>query len=229
MELIVTDRWRETHPDAHVGLMVLAGAANPARHPALEARKAALEAELRSRYGRLDRPTLRSRHPLNAYHAYFSAFGKSYHVQHQLESVACKGKGIPSVAPLVEAMFMAELTNQLLTAGHDAGHVRPPLRLEAATGTETFTRLDGTEQHPKAGDMYIADAEGIISCVLNGPDRRTRIRPETTRVLYTVYAPGGVTPEEIERHLDEIAGLVTVVEPGTRVEHRRLVGAKAHA
>lgn len=224
MELIVTEHWRETHPEAHAGLLVLAGAANPAQHPVLEARKAALERELRSRFAALDRPSLRALHPLRAYDAYFRRFGKSYHVQLQLESIVHKGKGIPSVAALVEAMFMAELQNQLLTAGHDADTVQPPLRLEAARGTESFARLDGVEQHPKEGDMFIADEEGIISCVLNGPDRRTRIRPETTRVLYTVYAPPGVAAEEVERHLDDIAGLVALVAPEAAEEERLVVG-----
>lgn len=87
-------------------------------------------------------------------------------------------------------------------------------------------RLDGAEQHPKAGDMFITDAEGIISCVLNGPDRRTRITPETSRVLYTAYAPPGVTAEEVERHLDHIRKLVTLVTPGARMEDRRVVSGR---
>ncbi|MHB8867843.1 MAG: phenylalanine--tRNA ligase beta subunit-related protein [Thermoleophilia bacterium] len=226
MELIVTDYWRETHPEAHAGLLVLAGVTNPVRHPALDARKTALERKLRSHFAALDRPSLRALHPLRAYDAYFRRFGKSYHVQLQLESIAHKGKAIPSVAALVEAMFMAELQNQLLTAGHDADRVKPPLHLEAARGTEAFTRLDGVEQYPKEGDMFITDADGIISCVLNGPDRRTRIRPETTRVLYTVYAPPGVAAEEVEHHLDDIAGLVALVAPEAAVEARRVVGAQ---
>ncbi len=224
MDLIVTDHWRATHPSACVGLLLLGGATNTARVPALEARKRALETELRSRYGGLDRRSLRAIHPLSAYDAYFRRFGKSYHVQLQLESIAHKGKTIPSVTALVEVMFMAELANGLLTAGHDADHVRPPLRLEAARGTETFTRLDGVEQHPKAGDMFISDAEGIISCVLNGPDGRTRIRPETTRVLYTTYAPPGVPADEVERHLDDIRDLVMLGIPAARVEKRVLIG-----
>ena len=56
---------------------------------------------------------------IQAYAAYYERFNKTYHVQLQLESVALKGKSIPRVSALVEAMFMAELENLLLTAGHD--------------------------------------------------------------------------------------------------------------
>jgi hypothetical protein len=37
------------------------------------------------------------------------------------------------VAALVEAMFMAELENQLLTAGHDLAEVQGTIRLGIAT------------------------------------------------------------------------------------------------
>ena len=45
---------------------------------------------------------------------------KTYHVQHQLESVVLKGKSLPNVAALVAAMFMAERDDLLLTASTGA-------------------------------------------------------------------------------------------------------------
>ena len=42
------------------------------------------------------------------------------------------------------------------------------------------------EQQMKPGDMMISDARGVISSIVYGPDQRTRITPETTRVLLTV-------------------------------------------
>jgi hypothetical protein len=47
--------------------------------------------------------------------------------QSELESVARKGKSIPSRAALVEAMFIAELENLILTAGNDLDVVVPPV------------------------------------------------------------------------------------------------------
>ena len=47
--------------------------------------------------------------PIPAYNACYKGFKKTYHVQLQLESVALKGRSIPRVAALMEAMFMAEL------------------------------------------------------------------------------------------------------------------------
>ncbi len=95
-------------------------------------------------------------HPiLQAYDAYYRQFKKTYHVQLQLESILFKGKSIPSVAALVEAMFMAEVDSLLLTAGHDLDTLHLPLTLDAAQGAETYTLFRGEPQTPKAGDMMI--------------------------------------------------------------------------
>jgi hypothetical protein len=96
-----------------------------------------------------------------------------------------------NVAALLEAMFMAELDDLLLTADHDLDALRLPLTLDVAQGTETYTLLRGDEQTLKAGDMFIRDAEGVIFSVLYGPDRRTPITPETKNVVFTVYAHAG--------------------------------------
>jgi DNA/RNA-binding domain of Phe-tRNA-synthetase-like protein len=214
----VSDHWRETYPQAAAGVLALSGAANPAHHPALERRKEELERELRARFAGYDRPALRALPVLQAYADYYRRFKKTYHVQLQLESVALKGKPIPGGAALVEAMFMAELSNLLLTAGHDLDAVEPPVRIDVADGTESYTSLSGAEQQLKAGDMYIADAHGVLSSIVYGPDQRTRITPTTRRVLFTVYAPAGVDPVVVHHHLEEIRDLVRLVAPAAKVE-----------
>jgi DNA/RNA-binding domain of Phe-tRNA-synthetase-like protein len=214
----VTDRWRETYPQAAAGVLALGGVANPAHHAALERRKEALEGELRARFAGYDRPALRALPVLQAYANYTKRFKKTYHIQLQLESVALKGKSIPGGAALVEAMFMAELANLLLTAGHDLDAVEPPVRIDVADGTEIYTSLSGAEQQLKVGDMFIADARGVLSSIVYGPDDRTCITPPTRRVLFTVYAPAGIDPADVHHHLEEIRDLVLLVAPAAEVE-----------
>lgn len=62
----------------------------------------------------------------------------------QLESIL-KGKGIPSVQHLVEAMFMAELKNAILTAGHDLDKLSLPLRAQVCSGAESFVAMGGRD------------------------------------------------------------------------------------
>jgi len=223
--LAVTAAWKLKYPDAFIGVLAMRGVTNPERHPVLDEKKATLEKALRDRYSFYDRAGLRAVPVLAAYHAYYRQFKKNYHVQHQLESVAHKGRNIPRVAALVEAMFMAELNNLLLTAGHDLDTITLPLRADVADGTEGYIRLNGEAQTVRADDMMIADADGVLSCIVYGPDNRTRIRPETERVLFTVYAPPGIDATEVERHLAEIRDNVTMVVPNAGVELLEVMGA----
>jgi DNA/RNA-binding domain of Phe-tRNA-synthetase-like protein len=221
----VSERWRTSFPGAHVGVLALNGVVNPQSHPALEARKTGLVERLRARFAGQDRRAIEALPAIQAYNAYLRPFKKSYHVQLQLESVALKGKPIPSVAALVESMFMAELEDQLLTAGHDLDALALPLRLDASDGSETYTLMRDAPQQLKAGDMFIADRTGVVSSIVYGPDRRTRIVPATRNAVFTVYAPAGIGAAAAEAHLATIRGHVEAVAPGASVIFSRVYAA----
>jgi DNA/RNA-binding domain of Phe-tRNA-synthetase-like protein len=213
----VSEIWKQTYPGAAVGVLVMNGVCNPDHDSALDARKGALEEELRARYAGHDRAALRALPVMQAYHSYFKRFKKSYHVQLQLESIVFKDKPIPRVAALVEAMFMAELDHLLLTAGHDLASVEWPVGVYVADGTERFVRINGQEQQLKAGDMHIADAKGVLSSVIYGPDQRTQIRPDTEQVLFTTYAPPEIGPGAVEEHLAGIRDYALLFAPEAKV------------
>jgi DNA/RNA-binding domain of Phe-tRNA-synthetase-like protein len=214
----VTSAWRSAYPQAHAGVLAMRSVTNPAHVPALQDRKALLEQQLRSQFSGLDRNAL-ARHPvLQAYGAYFRHFKKTYHIQLQLESIVHRGKSIPGVAALVEAMFMAEMQDLLLTAGHDLDALNLPLRLGVSTGSERYTLLRGDEQTTKAGDMIISDQQGVISSIIYGPDQRTQITPQTRNVVFTVYAPPGIAEQTVETHLEHIRDNVRVFAPLAEVD-----------
>ena len=215
--LIVSEEWRVAYPGAAVGTLHMRGVANPAHHAELDARKEELERRVRERYAGSDRAAIKALPVLQAYAAYYKRFKKTYHVQLQLESVALKGRSIPRVAALVEAMFMAELDDLLLTAGHDLAQVRMPIRLDLAREGERFMRIDGQEQELKPGDMVIADREGILSSVIYGPDSRTQITAQTREALFTTYAPPGIGAEAVRRHLEAIRDNALLVAPQAEV------------
>ena len=214
----VTSAWRSTYPKAHAGVLVMRDVSNPAHDPALESQKSALEEQLRAQFSGQDRATIASHPILRAYAEYYRQFKKTYHIQLQLESIVLKGKSIPSVAALVEAMFMAEMKDMLLTAGHDLDALHLPLRLDAATGTERYTLLRGEEQVLKPGDMMISDQIGVISSILYGPDQRTQITPDTRNVIFTVYAPPGIDEQVVVKHLQGIKDNVMLFAQQAQVE-----------
>ena len=220
----VSQAWRERYPGAAIGFLELAEVCNPAEHAGLEARKRALEAGLRERLGGLDRKALAQYSVLPAYAAYYKAFQKTYHVQGQLESVVLKGRALPGVAALVEAMFMAELKNLVLTAGHDRDALNGTVCVNVATGAETYTTMRGQDQVLKADDLYMTDAAGVISSILYGPDKRTAITSATTRVLFACYAPPGVPVDAVNGHLADIRDYVLLGSPGARIERLEVLG-----
>ena len=223
--LEVDPSWREAHPGATVGLIAIRGVTNPASDDRLNDLATALETDVRFRLGSADRETIRATPPLPAYAAYYKRWGQRYHVAMQLESVAQKGKALPRVAALVEAMFIAELKNLLLTAGHDLDALQLPVRLSVGAG-ESFTAPNGQETTVKAGDMVITDARGrVLSAIITGPSDVARIGPETASALFYTYAPPGVDAAHVSAHLDEIEVNVRLISPDAEVIVRQIEGA----
>jgi DNA/RNA-binding domain of Phe-tRNA-synthetase-like protein len=215
--LSVNATFRDAFPDACVGILALENVTNVDDDPRLNTRKKALETWLREHFKGLTRSDLLQKEPLRSYVSYYKGFRKTYHVLLQLESIVSGGKDIPRANCLVEAMFMAELKNQILTAGHDRAVLVPPLQASVATGSEELVTMSGKRQVLTAGDMYVRDGDGILSAVLHGPDARTKIGIQTTDVLYVVYAPPGVDRTAVATHLESIRENVAIFSPGTGV------------
>jgi DNA/RNA-binding domain of Phe-tRNA-synthetase-like protein len=218
----VTNAWKDAYPNAHVGTLVMQNVENPRRHDELQRRKAALERELRDRFADHSRAELAALPVMRAYRDYYKRFRKTYHVLLQLRSVALEGRSLPTVAALVEAMFMAEIKNGLLTAGHDLEHVREPIALDVAVGDEVYITLNGKKQTLKPGDTKMTDAEGVICTVIYGLDRRTAVRPSTRRVMFVVYAPKGISPTAVQQHLTDIEENVRLLAPAAVTEALRI-------
>ncbi len=143
MDVHLTDAFRTAYPGASVGILAVDGVENPPGHPALAEHVRGIEEELRRRWAGATRADLVQLPELEAYRAYYKRFGKTYHVQLQLESVALKGKPLRASSCLVLAMFAAELHNRLLTAGHDrvvspATRQRAACRLDARKGSRRW-------------------------------------------------------------------------------------------
>jgi DNA/RNA-binding domain of Phe-tRNA-synthetase-like protein len=216
--LHVAAPWRTVYPGAAAGVLILRGVANPTRDPALDQRITEWEAALRVRLGGRDRTALREHPVLQAYAAYYRRWRKSYHVELQLDSVLFKGRPLLRSPALVAAMVATELTNGLLTAGHDLAAVEAPVTLAVAAGGERYVLLAGREEELKAGDMTMSDRQGVISSVLSGPDQRTRITPDTRNVFFAVYAPPGIGALPVRRHLEDLRDAVRLIAPDASVE-----------
>jgi len=216
--LIISDEIKRVYPEALLGILAIRDVCNPNQHEELDRCKLELENNLRKNFARLERSDLKDMEPLKTYNDYYKRFKKTYQVLLQLESIVFKNRSIPRVASLVEVMFMAELKNLLLTAGHDLEAIDRPLKLDVSRGKEKYTLLNGQEKELLPGDMMISDLKGIISSIIYGPDKRTRIKPNTRNVLFVVYAPPGIEKSKVFQHLQDIQNYVDIIEAESEVE-----------
>lgn len=210
----ISAEWREFFPNASFGVLLMKKIANYPVCAELSAVRSETENGLRSLYGGKTRKELRATSPFAEYETYFRGFGQGYPVLAQVESVAIKHKPIISPSALVGAMFIMELKNGLLTAGHDFDLLMEPLTLDVGGGNDSYLALGGRDRKVQDGDMLLRDGRGILSSVIYGPDDRTFISENTTSVLFTVYGVPGIQASCVSDHLRDIEALVGRFSPG---------------
>ena len=221
----VTDAWRERQARAAIGILEVSGVLNSAPSAALEARKRAVEAELRERYRGFERAQFVAAPVLADYARYYKSFGKTYHVQLQLESIVLKGKQLPNVSPLVDANFVAEMETLVLAAGHDVAKLRPPLVIDVAGAGERMTQMNGNVATMQPGDMLMRDAGAIACSILYGQDNRSPLAAGTTQALYVAYGVPGLPAGVVEKHLEAVLAYVRLGSPQCRLEQQALLAA----
>jgi len=225
LSISATDQWRAAHPGAAIGLLELSGVENARPSPALDERKRDAEARLRSDCGGFGRKDFLAHPVMAAYDRYYTRFKKTYHVLLQVESIVLKGKSLPSVSPLVDANFMAEVDTFVLTAGHDAARLEGPVVMDVSRDQDQITQMNGTLRELYPGDMIMRDAGGVCCTVIYGQDNRSPITPATTHVLYVTYAPAGVSSRAVREDLEKIEANVRLFSPAAVTEQVRVIEA----
>jgi DNA/RNA-binding domain of Phe-tRNA-synthetase-like protein len=218
MPLLIDPAWSTHFPGTRMGLLEVRGLSTLTSHPELEKARLGLEAELRRHYGTWDRKQLRELPVLRVFEAHYRSFGKTYHVLQQLESVALKGRSIPSRICAVTALFMAELKHGLVAAGHDLSSIEAPLRLAPSKGGERYTNLGKVEAILPKGDMTLSHKKGLLSSVLYGPALETPIRSDTRDALFTIYAPGSLPAGSLEAQMEDLTAYLKCFTPEARIE-----------
>lgn len=223
--ITATEGWQRAHPGAMIGLLELSRLDNTHASPALDQRKRETEAYLRSRYQGFSRQDFLALPVMSAYERYYRRFDKTYHVQLQVESIVLKGKSLPTVSPLVDANFAAELETLVLTAGHDVDKLHGSVFIDVSKEGDSITQMHGGSRVIRAGDMVMRDAHGVCCSILYGQDDRSPISSATSHVLYVVYAPAGLSAEAVEAQLGKIEENIRLFSPGSIVEQHRVLPA----
>ena len=223
LSISMTNELRAAHPGAVIGLLELSSVDNSRLSPELDGVKRETEARLRGRYAGFSRQDFVSIPVMAAYQKYYKRFTKTYHVLLQLESIVLKGKSLPSVSPLVDANFTAEVDTLILTAGHDVAKLVPPVVMDVSKSGDSIVRMNGAPKEMEAGDMIMRDATGVVCSILYGQDNVSPITSATRHALYVAYAPAGVPAEAVDGHLRMIEENVRVFCPNAAREQRLLI------
>jgi DNA/RNA-binding domain of Phe-tRNA-synthetase-like protein len=225
LSISATHEWHAAHTGAIIGLLELSGIEKIHISSELDQRKREIETRLRERYNGFTRHDFLLLPVMSDYERYYKRFNKTYHVQLQVESIVLKGKDLPTLIPLVDSNFMAEVETFVLTAGHDVGKLHGPVLIDVSREGEHITQMNGTFKAIREGDMIMRDANGISCSVIYGQDNRSPISPETSCVLYVAYAPTGISSETVDTQLRKIEDNIRLFSPNAFVEYRQLLYA----
>ena len=171
----------------------------------IEPRIRAVYTALSEKYSHIDRRQLKQLEILEPYVRYFKKFKKTYHLFLQLESFIHKKRSLPFITPLVSAYFLAELETGVLSSAHDLDKVELPFSLEKSSGGEPLTLINGEKRSAPAGDALLTDASGLLTCVIQGQDKRTILSPASQNAAYFVYGPPGVEERALTAALELLA------------------------
>ncbi len=225
LSISATNAWREAHPGGSIGLLEISGVEYSLPVTALEQHKREVVDRLRQQYLGFTRQDFLDLPVMAAYDRYYKRFNKTYHVQLQVESIVLKGRDLPAVSPLVDVNFAAEVETFILTAGHDADKLYPPVSMDVSREGDLMTLMNGTQKSIYAGDMVMRDAEQICCSIIYGQDNRSLITSTTTHALYVAYAPAGVSSDLVEMQLHHIEANIRLFSPTARLEQRTLLKA----
>jgi DNA/RNA-binding domain of Phe-tRNA-synthetase-like protein len=214
---VADSAWVTNYPQAKAGILVIKSIENTSSHPELEKLRTLVENTVREQYQGFSREALNELPIIKSYNSYYKNFGKTYHVRAQLESII-NGKPLSSGSAVLTAMFMAEVKNMLLTAGHDCYRLEFPVSITVGAGTESFTDIRGAAKTAVQGDMLMHDREGVISSILLGPDSRTKLTPSVREVLFAVYAPSEIETSYVHSHLKDIESYVKAFSPDSKTD-----------
>jgi DNA/RNA-binding domain of Phe-tRNA-synthetase-like protein len=204
MELVMIKEAKDAYPVLKASILKVSLHGKPSLNEELMLLKQELETRIREEY-----KSPESMDRVLKYNSFYKRFSSKVPMEFQIRSIL-DGKEIPTFNPMITCMFMAELKNIVLTAGHDSAHLGKKIEVHLANGTEEYVKINGKAQTLKKGDIYATDGKSIISSVLYGPDQRARITPDTRECLFMCYG-FGLTGEDLERHMKDLSSYLHVL------------------
>lgn len=143
---------------------------------------------------------------MDAFESFFTQNGFRCPLRDQFKSIL--EKGLPTGSPLVRALLLAEMSTGILMGAQDASAITGTLLCDLARGGEVFAGMRG-EVLCSTGEIVLRDSRGIIATLLQGPDRRTRLKKDTRDVVFIVFSVPNIEVTDIQEAMQAVQALVT--------------------
>jgi DNA/RNA-binding domain of Phe-tRNA-synthetase-like protein len=93
---------------------------------------------------------------------------------------------------------MAEMCSGILVAVTDFDRFDGKLCLDVASAGEICAGMGGREFVMKDGEIVLRDEKDIVCVLAQGADEKTRVREDTTNVLFYAYAVPGIDSQYLQ-------------------------------
>ena len=127
---------------------------------------------------------------IHMYDRFFQSFGFECPLPQHLKRTI--HSGFPRYNLMVDAHFMAEMCVGILVAVTDYDRIEGMLTLDVARAGETAVGMGVRQFTTKEREIVLRDEKDIICVLCQGADEKTRVRDDTSNVLFYSYAVPGI-------------------------------------
>ena len=183
-------KYKQTYPGVAFGLTLISGCRNHENPAGVDQHKRKLLRKMRKRQT-LAEITKR----IDIYAAFFQSFGFDCPLTKHLKRTV--HSGFPRYDLVVDAHFMAEMCAGILVAVTDYERFNGSLILDVADEGEVCAGMGGREFVCKTDEIVLRDETEIVCVLCQGADEKTRVRQDTTQVLFYAYAVPGIESQHL--------------------------------
>jgi len=190
-EFRISQKYQEAYPGVGFGLTLVSGCREVENPEGFAPYRKKLLRKMRKRET-LAQITQR----IDTYDSFFQNFGYPCPLTQHLKRTV--NSGFPLYSLFVDAHFMAEMCAGILVAVTDADTFDGGLTLDVAQGRETCDGMGGRLFTMQPNEIVLRDEKDIVCVLCQGADEKTRVKENTTSVLFYAYAVPGIAREHLE-------------------------------
>ena len=193
-EFSVSKRDMDQYPGVGFGLALITGCQSPSNPPGFDQYKRKLLRKMRKREN-LALITER----IEIYAQFFQRFDFDCPLPKHLKRTI--NSGFPRYSVSVDAHFMAEMCAGILVAVTDYDRFDGHLTLDVAAEGEICAGMGGRSFVTKNNEIVLRDETEIVCVLCQGADEKTRVREESSNVLFYAYAVPGIEGQYLKKGL----------------------------